>query len=185
MLILASGSPRRRELIEKLHIPYMVEVSGNEELIPEGMSPEKLPEYLSGEKAKAVFEKHRGDTVIGADTIVLYAGKILGKPSDKEEAKSMLRLLSGRKHEVITGVSIISEKKSLSFSESCEVEFYELSDEEIDAYIATGEPMDKAGAYGIQGDGALLVKAIHGDYYTVMGLPIAELSRKLKGFVIL
>ena len=145
MFILASGSPRRMELMEKLHIPFKVEVSGNEEIIPEGIEPEKLPEYLAIEKAKDVFKKHEGEgaVVIGSDTIVL------------------------------------SDAGSHSFTDTCEVEFYPLKDEEIERYVDSGEPMDKAGAYGIQGDGALLVKGIRGDYYTVMGLPVARLYRVL------
>ena len=182
MLILASASPRRRELMKKLHIPFKVEVSGNEEKVPESIKPEKLPEYLAMEKAKDVFKTHREDTVIGSDTIVLLDGEILGKPKDREDAKRMLGLLSGRRHEVITGVSIISKDKSLCFSETCGVEFYPLSEEEIDAYVDTGEPMDKAGSYGILGEGAILVKGIDGDFYTVMGLPLARLYRALKEF---
>ncbi len=181
MLILASGSPRRMELMEKLHIPFKVEVSGNEEIIPEGIEPEKLPEYLAIEKAKDVFKKHEGEgaVVIGSDTIVLCNGKILGKPHSREEAIEMLKGLSGRTHEVVTGVGIISDAGSHSFTDTCEVEFYPLKDEEIERYVDSGEPMDKAGAYGIQGDGALLVKGIRGDYYTVMGLPVARLYRVL------
>ena len=179
MLILASASPRRRELMEKFHIPFKVVVSGNEEKIPDGIRPEELAEYLAGEKAKDVLRICRDDTVIGADTVVLCDGEILGKPADREEARRMLRLLSGRRHEVITGVSIISKDKRVDFSSSCMVEFYPLTEEEIEAYIDTGEPMDKAGAYGIQGEGALLVKGISGDFYTVMGLPVAELYRRL------
>lgn len=181
MLILASGSPRRRELIEKLHLPFEVEVSGNEEIIPEGIEPKDLPEYLALEKAKDVFKKHKSESaiIIGADTVVLCGGRILGKPHSRQEAIDMLKSLSGRTHEVVTGVGIISDRGEHSFTDICEVEFYPLKDREIERYVDSGEPMDKAGAYGIQGDGALLVKGIRGDYYTVMGLPVARLYRTL------
>lgn len=193
MLILASASPRRRELLERLHLPFLCEPASDPELIPEGLSAERVPEYLAEHKAAEILQKHLAArdtasqlTVIGSDTIVLCDGRILGKPKDQEDAARMLHLLSGRTHEVLTGVCLLSSDGSSApirkcrFTSRTEVTFYPLSDEEIDAYIGTGEPMDKAGAYGIQGDGALLVKGIRGDYYTVMGFPIAEIARKLK-----
>ena len=184
--ILASGSPRRRELIQKLGLPFSVEVSEADETVPDGMPVEAVPEYLSGLKAGAVSRLHEGEDVliVGADTIVVLDKVIFGKPHDEAEAYHMLKTLSGRTHRVITGVTIIScngdRRQQLSFSSVSEVTFYELSDDEIWAYIASGEPMDKAGAYGIQQGGALIVERINGDFYSVMGLPIAMLSRKMR-----
>ncbi len=186
-LILASGSPRRRELIEKLKLPFEVEVSDVDESIPAEVTTESAAEYLSGVKAEAVYELHKDQDVIvvGADTIVVYDGEIYGKPKDEADAYRMLSNLSGRTHLVITGVTVIvgnaGMEQKQSFSNVTKVTFYELSDEEIRAYIATGEPSDKAGAYGIQEQGALLVKHIEGDFYSVMGLPIAELAHTLGG----
>ncbi len=183
--ILASGSPRRRELIAKLGLPFGVEVSEADETVPEGMPVEAVPEYLSGLKAGAVCRLHEGEDVlvVGADTIVVLDGVIFGKPHDEADAFRMLRSLSGRTHHVITGVTVRSSNSTawqqLSFSSVSEVTFYELSDDEIRAYIASGEPMDKAGAYGIQQGGALIVERINGDFYSVMGLPIAKLAREL------
>lgn len=201
MLILASASPRRRELMEKLHMPFFCEAASDPEVIPDGMPAALVPEYLAEHKAAEIlhrrlslsagFSEQTGAseplTVIGSDTVVLCDGKILGKPKDSADAAHMLHLLSGRTHEVLTGVCILSATENArnlvwkcSFTSRTEVTFYPLSDEEISSYIATEEPMDKAGAYGIQGGGALLVKNICGDYYTVMGFPIAEIARKLK-----
>ncbi len=186
-LILASGSPRRRELIEKLKLPFEVEVSDVDESIPAEVATESAAEYLSGVKAEAVYELHKDQDVIvvGADTIVVYDGEIYGKPKDEADAYRMLSNLSGNTHLVITGVTVIvgnaGRRQKQSFSNVTRVTFYELSDEEIRAYIATGEPSDKAGAYGIQEQGALLVKHIEGDFYSVMGLPIAELAHTLGG----
>ena len=123
------------------------------------------------------------DVVIGSDTGVFIDGTMLGKPENKEQAREMLKLLSGKTHKVITGCSVFYKGQNISFSEVTEVEFYHLTDSEIEEYIATGEPMDKAGAYGIQGKGALLIKRIKGDYYNVVGLPVGALKQKLKLFV--
>ena len=181
-IILASASPRRRQLLELAGIPFTVEVSNAEETVPEGLPVADTAAYLSGLKAGAVYEKHRGEgaVVIGSDTVVTVDGEIFGKPSDEADAFRMLRALSGRTHEVITGVTVRTEEKTVSFSNAAQVTFYELSDGEIRDYIATGEPFGKAGAYAIQGKGALLVKGIRGDVYTVIGLPVAELWRVLK-----
>ena len=180
MLILASGSPRRKELLEMVGRPYQCEPSEADETVPEGMEPQDIPEFLAVKKAKAVLAKHPEDMVLGADTIVELDGQVLGKPGTKEEAAQMLRMLSGETHMVYTGVAILSAGQEAHFTTVTKVEFYPLSEEEIQEYIATGEPMDKAGAYGIQGKGALLVKRIHGDFYTVMGLPIGEVERHLR-----
>ena len=188
-LILASASPRRRELIQKLGLDFEAEVSEADETLPDYISdPEAAPEYLSGIKAEAVYNKHTGENilVVGSDTVVILDGEIYGKPVDEDDAFHMLKNLSGRWHEVVTGVTLISGvpgsdiRQQLSYSVSTRVKFYELSDEEIRDYIAGGEPMDKAGAYGIQQGGALIVERIDGDFFAVMGLPIASLSRKLR-----
>jgi len=181
-LILASKSPRRRELMEKLQVPFSCEPSGVEEVIPEEISVEKTAEYLSMIKAADIYRKHAGQgrTVIGSDTVVVLDGVIFGKPKDRNDAFRMLRELSGKTHSVYTGVTVCSDEGTESFTEKTDVEFYDLTDEEINSYLDTGEPFDKAGAYGIQGYGALLVKKIDGDYYTVMGFPIAGIYRCLK-----
>ncbi|MDO4960390.1 MAG: Maf family protein [Eubacteriales bacterium] len=186
-LILASASPRRRELMEKLGRGFEVELSDADEAIPEGLPVEEIPEFLSFVKAEAVMKRHNDEdaVVIGSDTIVELDGVIYGKPGDNADAFRMLRALSGRTHRVMTGVTLLRSVPgtgsiiSDSFVSITEVTFYDLSDEEIDQYIATGEPADKAGAYGIQGQGAMLVEKISGDYYTVVGFPIAEIGRRL------
>lgn len=179
MYILASGSPRRKELLSLIIPEYEVLVSGCEEFVPEGTPAEKVPAILAEQKALAVAKLRPEDTVIGSDTVVVLGGEIFGKPKDKAHAHSMLRALSGKKHFVYTGVAVAEKGSVRSFVQKTEVEFYELSDETIDNYIATGEPMDKAGAYGIQGKGSVLVKGITGDYFNVMGLPVAETARFL------
>ena len=180
-LILASKSPRRRELMEKLKTPFDTEPAVQDECIPEGLSVYGAAEYLSRCKAAEVYAHHEGEDciVIGADTVVICDGIILGKPKDRADAKRMLCMLSGKTHIVSTGVTLLGKDIDESFTSETEVTFYDLSEEETDAYIASGEPMDKAGAYGIQGQGALFVKGIKGDYFTVVGFPIAEVYRRL------
>ena len=155
-----------------------------DEAIPLDISALKAPEYLSLKKARHIAKDNPDSIVIGSDTCVILGDKILGKPQSETEAKEMLCDLSGKTHLVITGCSIIKGKKETTFSEVTEVAFYPLKSEEIEEYIATGESMDKAGAYGIQGKGSLLVKEIKGDYFNVVGLPVARLSRELKAFVL-
>ena len=179
MLILASQSPRRRELLELAGLTFECIPARGEESVPEGMSAEEEPEFLALQKASEVFAAHPEDVVIGSDTLVVLDGKPLGKPHTEQEAFEMLAHLSGREHYVYTGVAILSPGERVSFTTVTKVELYALTEEEIWDYIRTGEPMDKAGAYGIQGRGALLIRRIHGDYYTVMGLPIAEVVRHL------
>lgn len=179
MLILASRSPRRRELLDQAGLSYCCIPSDADETFPEGAAMEDVPEILATRKAEDILAEHPQDVVLGADTLVLLDGKPLGKPVNKDDARHMLRKLSGREHYVYTGVAILSEGRRVIFTTVTKVEFFPLSDREIDAYIATGEPMDKAGAYGIQGRGCLLVKRIHGDYFTVVGLPVAEVVRHL------
>ncbi|MBR3952152.1 MAG: septum formation inhibitor Maf [Oscillospiraceae bacterium] len=179
MYILASGSPRRKELLSLIIDEYEVLVSGCEEFVPEGTPAEKVPAILAEQKALAVAKLRPDDIVIGSDTVVVLNDEIFGKPKDKSHAHAMLKALSGKKHFVFTGVAVAEKGKVRSFVQKTEVEFYELSDETIEKYIATGEPMDKAGAYGIQGKGSVLVKGIVGDYFNVMGLPVAETARFL------
>lgn len=179
MLILASGSPRRKELLSLITDEFEIVVSGCDEFVPEGTPAKEVPAILAEQKALAVAKLRPEDTVIGSDTVVVLNDEIFGKPKDKDHAHAMLRALSGRKHFVYTGVAVAENGKVRSFVEETEVEFYELSDETIDDYIATGEPMDKAGAYGIQGKGSVLIKGITGDYFNVMGLPVAKTARFL------
>ena len=182
MVILASASPRRRELLTLAGIEFEVCVSQVEEKIDETLSPDELVMSLAFQKAQDVAKKHPDKTVVGADTIVVLDGEVLGKPADEKNAEEMLCRLSGKTHTVYTGAALIHGEKSSCFCESTQVEFYPLSRQEILEYIASGEPMDKAGAYGIQGKGCVLVKGINGDYFTVMGLPVARLCRELKSF---
>ena len=180
MIILASKSPRRKAILDLVNIKYECIPSNVEEVVPDGMPIEEMPEYLSGIKACDVAKGHPEDVIIGSDTLVEFDGKTLGKPADAADAKRMLRELSGRHHLVYTGVTIIYPGGEESFTSITDVEFNELTDEDIDWYVSTGEVYDKAGAYGIQGPGAVLIKGITGDYFTVMGLPIAELVKRLK-----
>ncbi len=180
--ILASASPRRQELLKNIIDFFKILPADIEEILPEGISAEAAAEYLAVSKAKHISALYPSALVIGCDTAVIIGGEILGKPKDTLDAKRMLKLLSGKKHSVITGCALFCGNKSMSFSAVTQVEFYPLSEAEIEAYVQTGEPMDKAGAYGIQGEGCLLVKSINGDYFNVVGLPVAELSRKIKLF---
>jgi septum formation protein len=180
MLILASASPRRKELISLISDDVMILPADVDENFSDDIPAESVPEMLAVRKAAEVAKKHPNDTIIGADTSVIVDGEILGKPADDNDAKRMLSLLSGKTHQVITGCAIFKNGKSLSFSETTDVTFYPLSEEEIDNYISSNEPKDKAGAYGIQGYGSLLVKKINGDYFNVVGLPVGKLNKMLK-----
>lgn len=179
MIILASQSPRRRELMEKLNIPFTVRVAD----IDETMDPElPLPvavALLSRRKARAVPHE-KSDIVIAADTVVVCDDTVLGKPRDEKDAFRMLSSLSGRAHKVMTGITVLQDSKVVSHTEITDVYFRELSKEEIKAYIQTGDPMDKAGAYGIQSGAAVFVEKLHGDYFNVVGLPVCRLSCILK-----
>ena len=179
-LILASSSPRRKELLQLLRIPFESVNSHADETIEDNMSAEDAVQELALRKAAAVAKDHPDDWIIGSDTVVVLDGTIMGKPKDREEGRNMLQLLSGRTHEVYTGVAILFGEKKNVFAEKTAVTFWELSEAEIDRYLDSGEPFDKAGGYGIQGFGALLVKEIAGDYYTVVGLPVSRLARELK-----
>lgn len=179
-LILASASPRRRELLAKLGVPFEVIVSECDETLPDAVPAEEAAELLAIRKAAAVAEMHPEAFVIGADTTVLLDDEILGKPKDRADCVRMLKLLSGRTHIVKTGCAVFCGTLRCSFAVETKVRFYDLTDAEIAAYADSPEPYDKAGGYGIQGNGALLVKRISGDYSNVVGLPIAKLARKLR-----
>lgn len=183
-LILASSSPRRKELLSYANIPFKIVVSQVEEHFNDKNEPHEIVQALALQKAEAVATKLDSDAVVlGADTIVTIDNQILGKPIDENEAKTMLRKLSNREHTVYTGVAIVSNTETTTFYEETKVQFWELSDKEIDDYIKSGEPFDKAGAYGIQKLGSILVKRIDGDYYNVVGLPISRAYRELKRFL--
>lgn len=178
-IILASASPRRKELLKLMIDEFEVRPSHADESLPDNISCENAAEFLACTKAEFV-KASEGEIIIGCDTVVVFENKILGKPKSREDCRDMLSTLSGNVHFVYTGVCIIGGGKKYSFTEKTRVEFYPLSEEEIEAYIATGEPFDKAGGYGIQGRGALLVKSIQGDYFNVVGLPVSRLNRELK-----
>jgi septum formation protein len=182
-IILASKSPRRKELLELLKIPFEIIVSDIDEQIDYDNDLVKEIEKLSYQKANAVFRDHPDALVIGSDTIVKIGNDVLGKPHSVEEAKQMLRELSDNTHEVVTGVTILCKENAETFSSVARVSFYPLSEEEIEEYVNTNEPMDKAGAYAIQGDAAKFIRCIEGDYYTIVGLPIAELYHRLKKYL--
>jgi nucleoside triphosphate pyrophosphatase len=210
MLVLASASPRRQELLRNAGIPFVVEPTSISEIPGEGELPRNFAERMAREKAEAVFRTRSNDFILGADTVVVIDGIILGKPRDAPDAAHMLRLLSGRTHEVITGVCLMgrrlrTEKSQLEApagivdqrrksraapaisesefrdtrSETTLVTVTELTDEDIHSYIATGEPLDKAGAYGIQGMASRWIPRIEGDYFNVVGLPVALVQRML------
>lgn len=180
MIILASQSPRRQELLKLITSDFEIKVSNVDETLPDKITPKEAVMYLSKIKAEPFADGD--DIVIGADTVVALDGKILGKPKSEKNAKEMLEFLSGRTHSVFTGVTLASDKKTKTFAVETKVKFFELTNEEIDAYIKTKEPFDKAGAYGIQGYGSLLVEKIDGDYFNVVGLPVSTLARELKAF---
>lgn len=182
-IILASQSPRRRELLSLITDNFEVITADVDESIDENDMPCDTVMKLSLKKANAVSDLNPGRVVIGADTVVVNDGKILGKPKDREDAVRMLHSLSGKIHQVLTGVTVTDSVKKETFYVSSNVKFYDLSDEEIKEYVETGEPDDKAGAYGIQGKGSVLVEKIDGDYFNIVGLPVSRLARKLKEFI--
>ena len=179
-IILASASPRRRELLSVITDDFLVSPSRVEEIVPPDIGLLETAEYLARIKAEDVAKNYKDDIVIGADTCVIAEGEILGKPKDKADAFRMIKLLSGKTHSVITGCAVICNGVTNSFSVETKVEFYSLSDREIGEYINSSEPYDKAGAYGVQGKASLFVKQIVGDYFNVVGLPVALLNQKLK-----
>ncbi len=180
-LILASGSPRRAELLQRMGLAFSVQPSGAPEVPEPGLSPQQEVVAFSLQKARAVYATVPENTVVlSADTVVVLDGAILGKPRDEEDAKAMLRALSGRSHKVLTGVTVMGPGGTESLCQETDVEFRQLTEDEIHAYVRTGEPMDKAGAYGIQGYAALFVTGIRGDYYNVMGLPVCQVGLMLR-----
>ena len=183
-IILASNSPRRRELLAQIGIrDFQILSPDVDETVEPGLSPARMVEALSLRKAQAAAGRAGAeDLILAADTVVALDGRVLGKPRDQEEAFAMLSALSGREHRVYTGVTVLGGGQAATEHEETAVAFRALSPEEIRDYIATGEPMDKAGAYGIQGVGALLVQGIRGDYCNVVGLPVFRLGRMLSGF---
>lgn len=178
-LILASGSPRRAEILAQGGFVFEKRVSEADETLPGGIAPAAAVEYLAKQKGAAV-PRNAGEVILSADTVVALNNKILGKPADRTDAAQMLHMLSGRTHSVFTGVYLTDGTREILFHEKTDVTFFPLTDAEIQRYIDGGEPMDKAGAYGIQGRGALFVKEIHGDYLNVVGLPLAKTAKQLK-----
>ena len=183
-IILASASPRRKELLERIGLKFEVEPSNYEEEMHSELEPHELAQKISLEKAKVVASKHKNAIVIAADTFIVFGGKILGKPHTENEARKMLKTINGKPHSVITGFSIIDTAKNKTLSKSVETKIYirKLTTAEIDAYVKSKEPLDKAGAYAIQGLGAVIVERIDGDYFNVMGLPLSALMEALKEF---
>ena len=181
-LILASASPRRQELLKLFGLPFVVRVADIDETMDTAKAP--CDEVSRVSRCKSVAcPRQAGDVVIAADTIVVCEGKVLGKPKTEDEAFAMLRLLSGRDHQVMTGVTVLRDEEIVSFTEITDLHFRELSDQEIARYVASGEPMDKAGAYGIQGGAALFCTHMVGDYYNVMGLPVCRLGQVLRNMI--
>ena len=177
--ILASESPRRKELFGKLGIPFEVKASGAAEVVEGNLSVEEVAMNIAIGKTTTILKENPTAIVIAADTIVSFEDELLMKPKDNAEAKKFLQKLSGNTHQVTTGVAIYGEGCSISFAETTSVKFFELSEDQIDAYVATGDSLDKAGAYGIQTMGGLFVESIQGDYNNVIGLPISRLYKAL------
>lgn len=181
-LILASASPRRKELLGLAGFEFEVVTSSVDEVIDPTLRPHELVVSLASQKARDVASKHTGKTVIGADTVVVLDGRVLGKPKNEQDAVHMLKALSGKTHEVYTGVYLVNGEKEMGFFECTKVKFCTLTDERIAAYVSTGEPMDKAGSYGIQGKGCVLVEGIEGDYFNVVGFPVSRFCREIDKF---
>jgi len=183
-IILASVSPRRRELLEKIGLEFKVEASNYNEEMNSDQEPHGLAKSISLEKAKAIASHHHNALIIAADTFIVFRGKILGKPRSEREAREMLEALSGKIHSVITGFTIIDtdSQRVLSRTTETKVHIKKLTPGEIDAYVRSKEPLDKAGAYAIQGLGSVIVDKINGDYFNVMGLPLNALTESLKEF---
>ncbi len=182
-IILASASPRRKELLTQMGLSFRVVAADIDEHMDRELSPDRLVEAISAEKAAAVAAGAGANSlVIAADTVVVWNGEVLGKPADQADARRMLGELSGRTHRVYTGYTLRRGERVVTRSEGTDVTFRPLTAEEIAAYVSTGEPMDKAGAYGIQGLGSMLVEGIRGDYFNVMGLPVCALGKALGEF---
>ena len=179
MIILASSSPRRRELLSMIGLNYVIETSGEEEVQPHGLPPAEFVKTLALQKAQPVANLHPGDCVIGADTIVYLEGDILGKPHTPDVAKAYLSRMQGKQHVVFTGVAVLKNGKVDVRHCETTVTFAPMTPREIDAYVATGEPLDKAGAYGVQGPGGIFVERVEGNYFNVIGLPLPMLYKML------
>ena len=182
MMILASSSPRRRELLQQIGVRFSVEVANIDESVQDAEQPAAYVARLALEKARAVALSHPQAVVLGSDTTVVCDGHILGKPENDSHAQQILAMLSGRSHQVMTAIAVVKDGQSEVRTVVTDVTFCVLSEAQIRAYIATGEPADKAGAYGIQGKGAVLVAAIHGSYSNVVGLPLTETAALLQAF---
>ncbi len=183
-IILASSSPRRREILSKLGFPFEVKTSNYKEDMGLPLPPSELAKFLSAGKALSVSNENPGSLVIAADTFVMHQGTLLGKPKTERDAIAMLKMLSGKENDIVTGVTIIdglSGNKS-SFHEITKVFMRDITEQEIHAYVRTGEPLDKAGAYALQELGAIFIQRIEGDFFNAMGLPLARLARELEGF---
>ncbi len=183
-IVLASASPRRKEILSLTDLRFRVEPSRYEEILDDRVNPHVLAKRLSLEKARAVAGKYRNALIISADTFIVFRKKLLGKPHTSAEARKMLILLNGKSHSVITGYTVLDTLtgKKITRSVETKVWFKKMNEQEINAYVATKEPLDKAGAYAIQGKGAVLIKKIEGDYLNVVGLPLFDLSNSLKKF---
>ena len=179
MIILASSSPRRRELLSMIGLNYVIKTSGEEEVQPHGLPPAEFVKTLALQKAQPVANLHPGDCVIGADTIVYLEGNILGKPHTPDVAKAYLSRMQGKQHVVFTGVAVLKNGKADVRHCETTVTFSPMTEREIDAYVATGEPLDKAGAYGVQGPGGIFVERVEGNYFNVIGLPLPLLYKML------
>jgi len=179
-IILASKSPRRKELLEKIGLKFKVVESEYEEIMDPKLTPGELVRKFSLEKAKAVFQNYKNSIIIAADTIAVCDGKILGKPKDKADAKKMLEFLSNKVHLIITGFTIINGQKIITKSEETKVYMRKINEREIDSYLKTQEPYDKAGAYAIQEKGSVFIEEIEGDFLNAVGLPIYALAQELK-----
>lgn len=179
-IILASRSPRRRELLELARIPFICEPSDIEEVMDESLPLNERIQQLAYQKALPIFEKHPDEIVLGADSIVYIDDEVIGKPKDEEDARRILRQLSGRAHQVTTGVAIVCKDKVETFSQTSDVLFYELEEDEIEDYISSNEWQGKAGGYAIQGYACRFIKEIKGDYSNIVGLPIAQVYHCLK-----
>lgn len=181
--ILASASPRRQALLKMILPTFEVYPADIKESAPGIQEPEAYVKMLAGEKAYTVAQNFSQDLIIGCDTVVSLGNTIYGKPKNYDDAKKTLQTLSGRTHQVYTGVTLVCKTKEMSFCQKTDVRFFDLTEKEIEGYLSVGEWKDKAGGYGIQGKGALLVEQVQGDYYNVVGLPVAVLWREMKKFL--
>ena len=179
-LILASASPRRQELLKLCKVPFTVEVSKANEVIDRTLPLEEAIALVAKQKAEEVYQRNEECLILGSDTIVAIGNEILGKPKDKEDARRMMQLLSGKTHQVITGVCLMCKEETRVFASVADVTFSEMTTEEIEDYISKDEPYDKAGAYALQGEAAIYISGIQGDYYTIVGLPVHLVYKHLQ-----